>query len=78
MKDIEFANKLAKLACYRWFNQNLKEVYTQLCICLLNAANFDAAKQLLQDEHEHIDCAQIIEYIPDEDIFDDTMQLVYR
>jgi hypothetical protein len=51
MKDIEFANKLAKLACYRWFNQNLKEVYTQFCICLLNANMFDQARILLQDEY---------------------------
>ena len=73
MKDIEFANKLAKLACYRWFNQNLKEVYTQFCICLLNANMFDQARILLQDEYEHIDCAEIIDYIPDDDVFDETL-----
>ena len=33
---------------------------------------------MLRDEYEHIDCAAILDYIPDEDEFDATMHLVYR
>lgn len=77
MNDITTARELALLAYTRWFKDSKTLILTELCISLLQAKDkLDEAKDLLMHECQNIEVSSIVEHIPDDSIFDNTLQMI--